>query len=369
MSWIAPYQTYLTEEQSLYNAQLVVNHFSGTDWSRESLSAMLGNMRHESTVNPNMYEIGYSWGDNRGFGLVQWTPRTNLSNWTDSQGLNFRDGDAQLARIDFEVENNIQWIPKASVFNGLTFKEFRTNSKGLTIAELTEAFMWGYERPNARYGRESLPDRIAFAERANNELDWSGTSGGGSGGCLQLAELPIKWMYVTQGENGQFSHQGTLAMDFDGKDGPNYSYYAPFDCECIGRDEPNAIATWKSLGKVYCADGTPRDIVFRCIHDDNLLYNVGDFVMKGELLGATGNSGQSAGDHLHLDVWEGTTFTRENPLHIYDVFAVNGVEIVNSGGYDWIVSSYKCDGTTPGITVNEKIIDLLLSDALNGWKF
>src|SRR5699024_11658335 len=91
-------------------------------------------------------------------------------------------GNAQLARIDYEVDNNIQWIPKASNFNGLTFKQFRTNSKKLSVNDLTEAFTWGYERPNAQAGAESMPARKAFANRAFNELNWSSGGGGGGGG-------------------------------------------------------------------------------------------------------------------------------------------------------------------------------------------
>lgn len=178
--WINDYQRWLSEEESLQNAQLVVNHFVGSDWTRESLSAMLGNMRHESSINPNMYEYGYDWSEDRGFGLVQWTPRSKYWDWALANGYSeseLRDGNAQLSRIDYEVDNNIQWIPRDSIDN-LTFVEFRTNSRGWSIDALTEAFTWGYERPNQQAGEESMPSRIAFAYRCYNELDWTGTGGG-----------------------------------------------------------------------------------------------------------------------------------------------------------------------------------------------
>lgn len=178
MAWIDDYQRWLSEEESLHNAQLVVNHFAGTDWTRESLSAMLGNMRHESSINPNMYEYGYAWEDDRGYGLVQWTPRSKYWNWAVANGLEPRSGYSQLARIDYEVENNIQWIPVARI-QYLTFSEFRTNARGWTVEQLTEAFTWGYERPNEQAGEDSMPNRIAFALRAYNELDFTGTGDGG----------------------------------------------------------------------------------------------------------------------------------------------------------------------------------------------
>lgn len=183
MTWINGYQKWLSESESLKNAQKIVDYLytDSKDWSKESISALIGNMRHESSINPNMYEYGYSWGADRGFGLVQWTPRSKFWNWGSSRGYSasqLRSGNSQLARIDYEVDNNIQWIAKSSVFNGLTFKEFRTNSRKLSVNDLTEAFTWGYERPNAQAGAESMPARKAFANKAFNELKWSGGGGG-----------------------------------------------------------------------------------------------------------------------------------------------------------------------------------------------
>jgi LysM repeat protein len=180
MSWITDYQRWLSESESLNNAQMVANHFKGTDWTKESLAAMLGNMRHESSINPNMYEYGYDWSADRGFGLVQWTPRSKYWDWATARGLDQRSGDSQLARIDYEVDNNIQWIAVSRV-EGLTFQEFRTNARGWSVDKLTETFTWGYERPNATAGAESMPSRQAFARKCFNELDWTGTGTGGGG--------------------------------------------------------------------------------------------------------------------------------------------------------------------------------------------
>ena len=137
MAWINTYQKWLSESESLKNAQKVVDYLytDNKDWSKESIAALIGNMRHESSINPNMYEYGYDWSSDRGFGLVQWTPRSKFWNWGKGKGYSdsqLRSGDSQLARIDYEVDNNIQWIPKSSNFNGFTFKQFRTNSRNLS---------------------------------------------------------------------------------------------------------------------------------------------------------------------------------------------------------------------------------------------
>ena len=185
MTWINDYRVWLTPTQSLQNAQKVVDYLytPNRDWSKESISALIGNMRHESSVNPNMYEYGYDWSADRGFGLVQWTPRSKFWNWGVQRGYTesqLRSGDAQLARIDYEVNNNIQYIAdghrrrygRESKYD-FNFAAFRTNSPRLTVNQLTEAFMWNYEGPNYTAGLNSLNDRQAFARRAFNELDWS----------------------------------------------------------------------------------------------------------------------------------------------------------------------------------------------------
>lgn len=185
MVWLNEFQTWLSEEQSLQNAQMVVNFLNGKDWSKEAIAALIGNMRHESSINPNMYEYGYLWTDDRGFGLVQWTPRSKFWDWGIGQGYTeeeLRSGDSQLARIDYEVDNDIQYIPnghsarygEATKYD-FSFADFRKNTQGLTVDQLTEAFMWNYEGPAYSAGLNSLSERQAFANRAFNELDWTGT--------------------------------------------------------------------------------------------------------------------------------------------------------------------------------------------------
>ena len=378
MAWHDGEQVWLSEKQSLENAQLVANHFKGTDWTKESISALCGNMRHESSINPNMYEYGYDWSANRGYGLVQWTPRSKYWDWAVSEGLSPRSGDSQLARIDYEVDHNIQWIAVDRIEN-LTFKQFRTNSRGWSVEKLTEAFTWGYERPNESAGQESMPDRKAFARKCLETLDWTGTGGGGGG--YQLAQFPMDMIYVTQGENGSFSHQGTLAIDFVGTT-DKYPYYAPCDCTAVATGD--AYLVWTSDKEVMCADGTVRYITFINIHEEPLIHSVGTKLKKGELMGHTGIGGRVTGDHWHFNVIDGNKYTgweykpgsalAGTELHIYDVFAVNGVKIVEGYGYPWKTSDWKdgdgSGGTQPGDEKKKKasdLIHLLLAGTLKGW--
>src|SRR5213595_390589 len=122
MPWISINDTFLTQDQQLNNAQLVINHFVST-WKPEAISALCGNMSHESSINPDMHELGYGDSPDRGYGLVQWTPMTKYTDWATANGLNYADGDSQLARIDYEVNNNIQWIPRSS-YGNMSFADF-----------------------------------------------------------------------------------------------------------------------------------------------------------------------------------------------------------------------------------------------------
>lgn len=208
MAWITEYQRWLSEDESLNNAQMVVNHFVGTDWTAESLSALCGNMRHESSINPDMYEYGYEWADDRGYGLVQWTPRSKYWDWAEGQGLSPRLGDSQLARIDYEIENNIQWIANGHAARyglsdkyDISFAAFRANTEGYTIDQLTEAFMWNYEGPAYSAGQESLSERIAFAQRCLAELDFTGTGPGPTPGT-ETGELPLVHLLLSDALNG-----------------------------------------------------------------------------------------------------------------------------------------------------------------------
>ena len=381
MAWISEYQRWLSESESLQNAQLVANHLIKQGWTKESISALCGNMRHESSINPDMYEYGYNWSEDRGYGLVQWTPRSKYWNWAESRNLPPRNGDSQLDRIDYEVEQNIQWISTPNYPE--TYAQFRASTKSMDY--LVPAFTWNYERPNAESGQQSMPERIAFAKRCLNELDFSGSGGSNSDG-RQLAVLPIDYVHVTQGEYGPFSHfRGSgqeLAIDFIFPTN-RYPAKAPFDIEVMDRRDNYATVVWKNTRPVMGVNGVKYDqLHIIVIHDWNFKdYKIGDKRKKGEVFyhsgSETGGGGVSTGDHLHLEVMKGHKYQfpppSSNQLHIYDVFDTKHVTTwVDKGGYTWLESDF-VDGedgdTTNPDTPDKKDdwIDLLVVNAVNGW--
>ena len=294
MAWNEGFQVWLTEAQSLENAQLIANHFKGSDWSKESISALVGNMRHESSVNPNMYEYGYDWSDDRGFGLVQWTPRSKYWDWAVARNLPPREGDSQLARLDYEVDNNIQWIAVSRV-EGLTFEEFRTNARGWSVDKLTEAFTWGYERPLESAGVASLPERKAFARKVFNAIDFAGGGGG------VKPALPVKEGTPTTDKYGAridpisglpAFHAG---LDFAGN--TNDPIYATMSGKVIVAEFNNG-----GLGNVIWLQHNDDNYFSAYAHLESFNVSAGDKVTKGQQIGGMGTTGYSTGVHLHFVV-------------------------------------------------------------------
>lgn len=136
--------TYLTVNQQKFNAKSILNYFknlSNNEWSNNSICALLGNMSFESALNPLIDEVGGS-----GYGLVQWTPKTNLIKRAKKIGMysSYDTLFTQLSVIDYEVNTDIQWI--ATTDYNITFKEFVSDTTH-SIEWLTGAFLKNYERP------------------------------------------------------------------------------------------------------------------------------------------------------------------------------------------------------------------------------
>ncbi len=160
--------------------------------------------------------------------------------------------------------------------------------------------------------------------------------------------FPLEYLYMSQDEGGDYSHTGTLAMDFLGwgNNGRIYQcpYYAPCSCTCIGSTE-SANRIWQSNAPVLLADGTVDYVCWVQAHDNSPL-PIGTVLKQGDLLGHTGTAGQVTGDHLHLNIARGTYANWEqvppnnnwqlrNSMHIYNACYVNDTEIIRGFGYDW----------------------------------
>lgn len=175
----------------------------------------------------------------------------------------------------------------------------------------------------------------------------------GSNGYQNML-FPLEYMYITQGENGSYSHKGTYAIDFQGygANGRIYNcpYYAPFDCTCVaiwGSTSPMIV--WQSDNPVNLVNdisGLPKYMCIGFVHDDNTLsFHVGDTRKQGDIIGHTGTYGNVTGDHVHIEVCEGKyngyhqnsdgVWMLNNEYHIYNACGINDTVLVVDGGYNW----------------------------------
>ena len=142
----------LSEEQKALNARYICKYLTNCGWTLNAIAGLLGNLEHESYINPGVTEIGGS-----GYGLVQWTPPSKFTNWCDKQipPLKHDDVDSQLARIEYERKNEVQYrystvddygIPYTNVYGPVLFNDFATSTK--SPYDLACAFVYNYERPS-----------------------------------------------------------------------------------------------------------------------------------------------------------------------------------------------------------------------------
>lgn len=139
----------LTEEEALNNCRVFWSYFKEKGWSLNAVSGILGNAWYESTVNPNRWQGDDPWHqppDQWGFGLVQWTPYTKIISWLEERvGLNdvSKFGQAECDRIQWEMENNQQWIATSAYPE--SFREYSKTTKDPYTCAIE--FLANYERP------------------------------------------------------------------------------------------------------------------------------------------------------------------------------------------------------------------------------
>ena len=171
--------------------------------------------------------------------------------------------------------------------------------------------------------------------------------------------FPLPYIYITQGENGSYSHSGILAIDFVGWNGSRQVYraplYAPCSCRCVATiDSYNNGRIFESLRPVHTPNGLTY-VTFMCFHDNNPVASVGSRFRQGAIFAHTGTAGNVTGDHTHFNTAYGTYAGWENvppdnhgelvnSSHIYSTCYVNDTTIVNGYGYNWVTYS---GGYTP----------------------
>lgn len=175
--------------------------------------------------------------------------------------------------------------------------------------------------------------------------------------------FPMQYMNITQGNNGQFSHQGVNALDLAGKDTGRDLFYAPFDVKCVATGDRNTegnAAFWESTNKVRFADGTIDYATIMVLHDNSLagIYP-GVRYTQGTQIGQEGTAGYATGNHNHFEIAKGK-FTHKYDQNNYGVYHlprsisadkccfVDNTTILNGNGMKWKkLSDVKADNSKP----------------------
>lgn len=141
MSWISG-NRYLSEDEMQNNVDIIRAYLSSKGWTLNSIAGVLGNMESESSINPGIWQSLNEGNMSGGFGLVQWTPATNFTDWADSNGYTWTDGNAQLQWLDEVTVTFGQWI-RTTEYN-ISFEEFKTSTNSPEY--LASAFLKNFER-------------------------------------------------------------------------------------------------------------------------------------------------------------------------------------------------------------------------------
>ena len=134
----------LSNEEQKTNVTYIFNFLSNKGWTKNAISAIVGNMQAESSINPGRWQSENVGSTTNGYGLVQWTPASTYFNWCTAEGYSDpSEMDNNLNRILYELENNLQWYATSSY--NISFKEFTKSTE--TPSYLAKAFLLNYERP------------------------------------------------------------------------------------------------------------------------------------------------------------------------------------------------------------------------------
>lgn len=176
--WVSK-STYLNQEEMENNATIVYGFQGAKSYNISTIAAILANMQSESTINPGLTEVdGYG-----GYGLVQWTPLSDLTNACAVLGISpYTDGTVQLTVLDAELKElpgvEKQWYTTSAFIIpyypsgatpdmiGITSGEFIDNTMNWDVQKLTTLFMVAYERP------DYSPDINHIEQRKQNAVSW-----------------------------------------------------------------------------------------------------------------------------------------------------------------------------------------------------
>ena len=158
----------LTMDQMKVNAKYIRSYLLDKGWTDNAIAGVLGNMQHESTINPGRWQ-GENIGKGPAYGLVQWDPYTKYTEWAVLNGYSDPSVmDGNLARVIYDFTHAVQYYPTSNYPE--TRSEFTKSTK--TPYYLACAFAFNYERSwVALYGTEEEKEALR-QKRGNSATFW-----------------------------------------------------------------------------------------------------------------------------------------------------------------------------------------------------
>lgn len=294
------------------NEERTYNFLRAGGFSAQAACGVMGNIWAESEFKITVEE--YSGGG--GYGLMQWTGsrRTNLMNWCRSNGHDYTTLDGQLNYFLYEFYGgDSTWVSFANAnCDGVAgFKKL------ISVSTATTLFLRGFERA----GVERLQVRINKANEYYNEwgsyttIPGTDTSGSAQGDGQYTGYMGWPFANGAGSITQNFSwngYSGHLGMDISTRSGtgPGSPVLAVDGGVVASAGDSVSHRTYGNEVNIKHKDG----LYTRYAHLSSISVKAGQRISKGQQIGIEGNTGESHGTHLHIEVHAGIpNGVRSNP--------------------------------------------------------
>lgn len=118
---------------------------------------------------------------------------------------------------------------------------------------------------------------------------------------MEKCLFPLKYMYITQGMNGAYSHKGSYKIDYTCKDVETRKVYAPFTG--VIKKIYNHSVWLESNDKIIHADGSISYATAKFAHNNDISnLKVNQEIKQGEYFYTMGDYGNATGIHVEIEI-------------------------------------------------------------------
>lgn len=167
-------------QESTDNCLMIWSILGGLGWTENAVSALCGNIQHESLMNPWLWQSGIKLAstdytgihtqNGHAYGLCQWDPAAKyIDNGSSFTGYgphysdivgNTNDGTAQMLYLNADGASN--WVIRGG--HNMSFTQFKASND--TVAYLAEVWLYNYEYPGNI--QQQIPLRVSSAQHYYN---------------------------------------------------------------------------------------------------------------------------------------------------------------------------------------------------------